>query len=72
MVYKCARGGGPCGGATFWHLMAQGMENFSDGYEVVLEQYPSTTALITRQSRRMSRLTNFGTIFYKFLGLFFE
>lgn len=56
-VYKCARAGGPCGGATFWQLMAQGMENFSDGYEVVLEQSPSTTAVITQQSRRLSALT---------------
>lgn len=58
-VYKSAKTGGPCGGATFWQLMANGMENFSDGYEVVLDQSPSTTtAVITQQSRRLSALTN--------------
>ncbi|KAG8373476.1 hypothetical protein BUALT_Bualt11G0028200 [Buddleja alternifolia] len=54
----CARIGGPCGGAIFWQVMAQGMENWSDGYEVVLEQSPSTTNIINPQSRRISSLNN--------------
>ncbi|KAL0463376.1 UNVERIFIED_CONTAM: putative mannan endo-1,4-beta-mannosidase 9 [Sesamum latifolium] len=41
-VYGCARRRGPCGGALFWQVMAEGMENWSDGYEVVLEQSPTT------------------------------
>ncbi|KAL3845099.1 hypothetical protein ACJIZ3_002502 [Penstemon smallii] len=55
-VYNCARDGGPCGGALFWQVMAQGMENWSDGYEVVLEQNPSTAGVIDQQSRRISSL----------------
>ncbi|XP_057807184.1 mannan endo-1,4-beta-mannosidase 4-like isoform X2 [Salvia miltiorrhiza] len=55
-VYKCAAGGGPCGGALFWQLMASGMESWSDGYEVVLQNSPSTAALISQQSRRISSL----------------
>ncbi|KAI3444958.1 hypothetical protein Pfo_001623, partial [Paulownia fortunei] len=55
-VYSCARSGGPCGGALFWQVMAQGMENWSDGYEVVLEQCPSTAAVVYQQSRRISSL----------------
>ncbi|KAI3444959.1 hypothetical protein Pfo_001624 [Paulownia fortunei] len=55
-VYSCARSGGPCGGALFWQVMAQGMENWSDGYEVVLEQSPSTAAVVYQQSRRISSL----------------
>ncbi|KAK1403842.1 Mannan endo-1,4-beta-mannosidase [Heracleum sosnowskyi] len=58
-VYKCARAGGPCGGAVFWQVMAQGMEGWGDGYEVVLEQSPSThVAVITQQSKRLSALTH--------------
>ncbi|KAK6154129.1 hypothetical protein DH2020_013768 [Rehmannia glutinosa] len=50
-VYNCARTNGPCGGALFWQVMAQGMENWSDGYEVVLEQSPSTAAVVYQQSQ---------------------
>lgn len=55
-VYGCARTGGPCGGALFWQVMAEGMENWSDGYEVVLEQSPTTVGVISQQSRRISSL----------------
>ncbi|KAL9152148.1 hypothetical protein ABFS82_11G100600 [Erythranthe guttata] len=55
-VYSCARSDGPCGGALFWQVMALGMENWSDGYEVVLEQSPSTVGVISQQSRRISSL----------------
>ncbi|KAL0396447.1 UNVERIFIED_CONTAM: Mannan endo-1,4-beta-mannosidase 4 [Sesamum calycinum] len=55
-VYGCARRRGPCGGALFWQVMAEGMENWSDGYEVVLEQSPTTVGVIDQQSRRISSL----------------
>ncbi|KAL2252478.1 UNVERIFIED_CONTAM: putative mannan endo-1,4-beta-mannosidase 9 [Sesamum indicum] len=55
-VYGCARRRGPCGGALFWQVMAEGMENWSDGYEVVLEQSPTTVGVINQQSRRISSL----------------
>ncbi|EYU45795.1 hypothetical protein MIMGU_mgv1a0212342mg, partial [Erythranthe guttata] len=55
-VYSCARTGGPCGGALFWQVMAQGMGDWSDGYEVVLEQSPSTIGVISQQSRQISSL----------------
>ncbi|KAK6162905.1 hypothetical protein DH2020_002746 [Rehmannia glutinosa] len=58
-VYSCARTGGPCGGALFWQVMAQGMENWSDGYEVVLEQSPSTAAVVSQQSREIASLNNY-------------
>ncbi|KAL3642007.1 Beta-mannosidase B [Castilleja foliolosa] len=57
-VYKSARTGGACGGALFWQVMAQGMENWSDGYEVVLQQSPSTAAVISLQSRQIASLNN--------------
>ncbi|KAL3845101.1 hypothetical protein ACJIZ3_002504 [Penstemon smallii] len=55
-VYECAREGGPCGGALFWQVMAPGMEGWSDGYDVVLEQNPSTAGVINQQSRRIASL----------------
>ncbi|KAL3630425.1 hypothetical protein CASFOL_023409 [Castilleja foliolosa] len=54
-IFYCARTGGACGGALFWQVMAQ-MDNWSDGYEVVLEQNPSTVAVVTQQSRQISSL----------------
>ncbi|KAI3980904.1 hypothetical protein MKX01_025469 [Papaver californicum] len=56
-IYACARSGGPCGGGAFWQLMAQGMDSFKDGYEVILAECPSTAALITQQSRKLSTLS---------------
>ncbi|KAH6808077.1 Glycosyl hydrolase superfamily protein [Perilla frutescens var. frutescens] len=55
-VYKCATTGGACGGALFWQLMDLGMETWSDGYEVILQNSPSTAAAISRQSNRISSL----------------
>lgn len=55
-IYQCARRAGPCAGALFWQLIAQGLENMGDGYEVVLEQGLSTNRVIHKQSRRMSGL----------------
>ncbi|KAL6976529.1 mannan endo-1,4-beta-mannosidase [Sarracenia purpurea var. burkii] len=55
-VYRCAKSGGACGGELFWQLMASGMDNFRDGYEVVLDESPSTAAIISKQSRRLSAL----------------
>ena len=43
-MYACS--GGPCAGGLFWQLMAQGMDGFRDGYEVVFEESPSTTRII--------------------------
>ncbi|XP_058187015.1 mannan endo-1,4-beta-mannosidase 4-like [Rhododendron vialii] len=55
-VYTCARTGGPCGGGLFWQLLASGMDNFRDGYEVVLEESPSTASVIAQQSQKLSAL----------------
>ncbi|KAK4282647.1 hypothetical protein QN277_014001 [Acacia crassicarpa] len=55
-VYGSARSGGSCGGGLFWHVMAQGMDGFHDGYEVILQDSSSTINIISQQSRRMSSL----------------
>lgn len=58
MVYECASKGGSCSGTTFWQVMAEGMENWGDGYQVVLEQSPSTAAVIAQQSKKISSLNS--------------
>ncbi|XP_028791425.1 mannan endo-1,4-beta-mannosidase 4-like [Neltuma alba] len=56
LIYKSASSGGSCGGGLFWQVMAQGMDGFRDGYEVVFEERPSTISVIEQQSHKMSSL----------------
>uniref|UniRef100_A0ACD5VI06 Uncharacterized protein n=1 Tax=Avena sativa TaxID=4498 RepID=A0ACD5VI06_AVESA len=56
-IYQSARAGGPTVGGLFWQLMADGMESYGDGYEVIFAEAPaSTTAVITSQSRKLKML----------------
>ncbi|KAI4301622.1 hypothetical protein L6164_034882 [Bauhinia variegata] len=55
-IYKSASSGGSCAGGLFWQLMAQGMDGFRDGYEVIFEESPSTADVISQQSHKMSSL----------------
>lgn len=55
-IYASASSGGSCAGGLFWQLFAPGMDDLSDGYEVILEQSPSTASIIAQQSRKMSSL----------------
>jgi mannan endo-1,4-beta-mannosidase len=43
-VCQSARAGGPPAGALFWQLLAEGMDSYGDGYEVVLGRAPASTA----------------------------
>lgn len=54
-IYNSARSGG-MGGGLVWQIMAEGMESYYDGYEIVLSKNPSTSSVITQQSRRMAAL----------------
>ncbi|ONK82095.1 uncharacterized protein A4U43_C01F36060 [Asparagus officinalis] len=55
-IYRSARSGGATGGGLFWQLLTEGMDTFKDGYEIVLGQDPSTTNVITSQSRKLRYL----------------
>ncbi|KAK7397046.1 hypothetical protein VNO78_18213 [Psophocarpus tetragonolobus] len=55
-IYSSASSGGPCAGGLFWQLMAQGMDSFRDGYEVIFQESPSTTTIIDQQSHKMSTI----------------
>jgi mannan endo-1,4-beta-mannosidase len=56
VIYASARAGGPSAGGLFWQVMTQGMDGWSDGYEVVFSQSPSTASVIAQQSRRIAGL----------------
>ncbi|XP_009760858.1 mannan endo-1,4-beta-mannosidase 1 [Nicotiana tabacum] len=57
-IYNLAKEGGTMAGSLVWQLMAQGMENYDDGYCIVLGQNPSTTGIISGQSHAMTTLAN--------------
>ena len=56
IIYNLARNGATMAGGLVWQVMAEGMESYYDGYEIVLSQTPSTTAIITHQSNNMAAL----------------
>ncbi|XP_015933855.1 mannan endo-1,4-beta-mannosidase 7 [Arachis duranensis] len=55
-IYSSASGGGAAVGGLFWQLLAQGMDSFRDGYEVVLDENPSMAALISQESQKLNRI----------------
>ncbi|KAH0659023.1 hypothetical protein KY289_027771 [Solanum tuberosum] len=57
-VYNFAKAGGTMGGSLVWQLVAQGMDNFDDGYSIILAQNPSTAGLISGQSHAMTTLAH--------------
>ncbi|XP_059631021.1 mannan endo-1,4-beta-mannosidase 5-like [Cornus florida] len=59
-IYNLARsgGGGGIGGGLVWQLMAEGMEQYHDGYEIILPENPTTGGVISSQSRQMTALSH--------------
>ncbi|KAJ8748500.1 hypothetical protein K2173_003398 [Erythroxylum novogranatense] len=53
IIHNSVKGGRAFTGGIFWQLLAQGMDSFGDGYQVVLEESPSTAYVIAQQSRRL-------------------
>ena len=56
-IYSFARSGG-IGGGLVWQIMAEGMQSYDDGYEIVLSQNPTTTrtSILPQQSNKMIAL----------------
>ncbi|XP_075491501.1 mannan endo-1,4-beta-mannosidase 7 [Primulina tabacum] len=52
-IYASAKRGGAASGGLFWQLLAQGMDSFRDGYDIILEENSSTANLIAEQARRL-------------------
>ena len=57
VIYNDAEtSGGSFSGGLVWQVMGDGMESYYDGYEVVLSQDSTTTAVIKKQSDAMAAL----------------
>lgn len=56
VIYKLIRARSACAGGLFWQLLLPGMENLSDGYEIILSDCPSIANIISRHSRLISNL----------------
>ncbi|XP_008797528.3 mannan endo-1,4-beta-mannosidase 1 [Phoenix dactylifera] len=55
-IYWSARTGGATAGGLFWQLLTEGMDSYRDGYEVILNETPSTSNMITAYCRRLRYL----------------
>lgn len=55
-IYRCAKAGRAIGGALVWQLFPEGLENYSDGYDIVLSRDTSTGSIIEHQSQKMRDL----------------
>lgn len=55
-IYSSAKRGGAAAGGLFWQLLTEGMDNFRDGYDVVLSQSPSTANVIAQQTHRLYQI----------------
>lgn len=55
-IYASASGGGAAVGSMFWQLLAPEMDNYRDGYDVVLSESGSIAGLIAQQSQKLNRI----------------
>ncbi|XP_011083658.1 mannan endo-1,4-beta-mannosidase 7-like [Sesamum indicum] len=55
-IYSSAGSGGVAAGGLFWQLLTEGMDDFSDGYEIVFSENPSTASLIADQSQKLNKI----------------
>ncbi|XP_050267496.1 mannan endo-1,4-beta-mannosidase 7-like [Quercus robur] len=55
-IYSSASGGGAAVGGSFWQLLAAGLDNFRDGYEIILSENPSIASVIDQESQKLGRL----------------
>lgn len=55
-IYASAKSGGAAAGGLFWQLLTEGMDSFGDGYDIVLSKSPSTTNIISQQSRKLFQI----------------
>lgn len=52
-IYASARRGGGAMGGLFWQLLVRGMDNFRDGYEIILDEDSSTANIIAQQAHKL-------------------
>ncbi|KAK8928881.1 Mannan endo-1,4-beta-mannosidase 6 [Platanthera zijinensis] len=56
-VMNSAMRGGSAAGSLLWQLFPEGVDNMDDGYAVVLAKYPSTSNIISLQSKKIKTFT---------------
>lgn len=57
VLYISALGGGAGAGGLLWQIFPKGMENFNDGYQIVLSEDESLSRIIIQQSKRLQDIT---------------
>ncbi|XP_077220578.1 glycosyl hydrolase superfamily protein [Tasmannia lanceolata] len=55
-IFSSARSGGAAAGGLFWQLLTEGMDNFRDGYEIILSENPSMASMISQESHKLYHL----------------
>ncbi|KAJ6682144.1 MANNAN ENDO-14-BETA-MANNOSIDASE-LIKE PROTEIN [Salix koriyanagi] len=55
-IYSSAKRGGAAAGGLFWQLLTEGMDNFRDGYEIILGQPSSTSNVIAQQAHKLYQI----------------
>ncbi|XP_011015126.1 PREDICTED: mannan endo-1,4-beta-mannosidase 7-like [Populus euphratica] len=55
-IYSSAKRGGAAAGGLFWQLLTEGMDNFRDGYEIILGQPSSTANVISQQAHKLYQI----------------
>ncbi|KAL0332913.1 UNVERIFIED_CONTAM: Mannan endo-1,4-beta-mannosidase 7 [Sesamum calycinum] len=55
-IYASARRGGAAAGGLFWQLLAEGMDSFRDGYEIILDENSSTANVIAQQAHKLYQI----------------
>ncbi|XP_009602297.1 mannan endo-1,4-beta-mannosidase 7 [Nicotiana tabacum] len=55
-IYWSAKGGGAAAGGLFWQLLAEGMDSYRDGYEIIFSESPSVSEIILQQSQRLNKI----------------
>ncbi|CAM9003557.1 unnamed protein product [Rhodiola kirilowii] len=58
-ILSLARNEGSFAGGLVWQILAEGMDSYDDGYQIVLSQDGSTSSLIDQQSNKMVALELF-------------
>ncbi|KAH7316057.1 hypothetical protein KP509_21G076800 [Ceratopteris richardii] len=58
VLYILALPKGAAAGGFVWQLFAKGMENFNDGYQIVLSEDKTVSEIIKQHSERLASLTN--------------
>ncbi|KAK6150632.1 hypothetical protein DH2020_015564 [Rehmannia glutinosa] len=55
-IYASAKRGGAAAGGLFWQLLADGMDSFRDGYEIIIDENWPTANVISQQAHKLYQI----------------